>query len=186
MAAAAAATAILVLFDGAIFSTDVFIDRFELFRMTASTVRRVCYLAWIIVTIDTGTDQASVAAAASGISSVITRIVAARRVLEAGGRPAIGGMAYVTLFSRAQMIDGLEGRAATVNMTLVTVSGAARIMRPRTANEGCRGMTEVAIQRGCNVCRVGFGVHADCRSAIMTGRTIVHNAGVIEYRTAET
>ena len=44
-----------------------------------------------------------------------------------------------------------EGRAAPLNVTLVAVTGSSGIVNPRAANEGCRGMTEGAIQGGRNV-----------------------------------
>ena len=46
-------------------------------------------------------------------------------------------------------------------------------------------MTEVAIQSGRDVCRVCLGIHANRRTTIMTGHTIVHDAGMIEHRTFE-
>ena len=46
-------------------------------------------------------------------------------------------------------------------------------------------MTEVAIQSGRDVGRVGLGIHANRRTTIMTGDTIVHDAGMIEYRAFE-
>ena len=45
----------------------------------------------------------------------------------------------------------LEGRAAALNVTLVAVTRTAGIVSPRAANEGCRGMTEGAIQGGRNM-----------------------------------
>ena len=46
-------------------------------------------------------------------------------------------------------------------------------------------MTEVAIQGGRDVGRVGLGIHANRRTAIMAGHTIVHDAGMIEYSAFE-
>lgn len=80
------------------------------------------------------------------------------------------------------MIVWLEGCTTAVNVALVAVPGATGIMRPCAAYEGCRGVAEVAIQSGGNVCGVGFGIHADRCTAVMTGRAIVDDAGVIEYR----
>jgi hypothetical protein len=76
-----------------------------------------------------------------------------------------------------------EGRTtADIVVTLVTVTDTTGIMSPRATNEGCCGMTEVAIQRGRNVGGVGLGIHANRRTTIMTGHTIVHDAGMIEHR----
>ena len=46
-------------------------------------------------------------------------------------------------------------------------------------------MTEVAIQGGRYVRGVGLGIHANRCTTIMTGHTIVHDAGMIEHRAGE-
>jgi hypothetical protein len=55
-----------------------------------------------------------------------------------------------------------------------------RTMDPCAARECCRGMAEMAIQRRCNVCRIGLGIFSDSRIAIMARATIVYDAGMIE------
>ena len=67
----------------------------------------------------------------------------------------------------------------------VTIAGTAGIMGPATAQEGSGGMTYMAIQRSYQVWRTGFGALANSRHTIMTGRTVIHNAGMIKYRTEE-
>jgi len=121
----------------------------------------------IIATIDAGTNRSFVAAGTARIPSVVARVVALSAVLEAGWRPAICRMADITLFSGTQMTDWFESCATTIDVTLVAVSGATGIMGPCAAYEGCRGVAEVAIQSGGNVCGVGFGIHADCCPAVM-------------------
>jgi hypothetical protein len=71
-------------------------------------------------------------------------------------------------------------------VTLVAAIFSAGIVNPGAASEGCRGMAEVAIQCGRNMGGAGFGIHADCRTTIMTGHTIIHDAGMVEYRAGET
>jgi len=46
-------------------------------------------------------------------------------------------------------------------------------------------MTEVAIQSGRDVGRVGLGIHANRRTTIMAGHTIVHDAGMVEHCASE-
>ena len=61
-------------------------------------------------------------------------------------------------------------------MTGITVVGTAGIVRPATASEGCGGMTGGTVQAGLNMSID----HTLRRSAIMTGSTIVNDAGMIE------
>ena len=70
-------------------------------------------------------------------------------------------------------------------VTLIAVTGRIVIMNPGTAYEGCGSMTGTAIQGSCKVGGVGLGIHANRRTTIMTGRTIVHDAGMIEHRAGE-
>jgi hypothetical protein len=61
-------------------------------------------------------------------------------------------------------------------VTVVASADGGVIVNPGAADEGRRGMTEVAIQGGVNVVRI----HADRRHTIMTGSTIVHDAGMVK------
>ena len=64
-------------------------------------------------------------------------------------------------------------------MTGITVVGTAGIVRPATASEGCGGMTGGTVQTGRNMRR--HGIHHACRRiAVMAGRAIVDDAGMIE------
>jgi len=58
-------------------------------------------------------------------------------------------------------------------------------MNPGTAHEGCCGVTEVAIQAGLEVGRIGLGIFTNSSHPVMTGSTIVHDAGMIEHRADE-
>ena len=58
-------------------------------------------------------------------------------------------------------------------------------MNPATTDKGRSTVTCVAVQSGYEVRRVGLGIFADCRGTIMTGLTIVHDTGMIEYSASE-
>ena len=73
-----------------------------------------------------------------------------------------------------------EGCAAIRAVTVSTSAGSAGIVEPRAADEGCGGMTEMAIQRGRNV----VITHTGCRNTV-AGRTIVHDTCMIKHRTDE-
>lgn len=64
-------------------------------------------------------------------------------------------------------------------MTAIALTGAAGIVIPGPAQEACRGVAEVAVQRGRQMSRM----LASCRTPVMTGRTIVHDTGVIKHGT---
>ncbi len=66
-------------------------------------------------------------------------------------------------------------------MTVIATAGRARIVEPATADEGRGGMAEMAIQARCDV----RTVHACGRTAVMAGRAVIHDTGVIEYSTGE-
>ena len=70
-------------------------------------------------------------------------------------------------------------------VTTLTVVRCTRVMNPGTVFEGCGGMTGAAIQIGRKVGGVGLGIHTNRRITIMTGHTIVHDAGMIEHRASE-
>ena len=79
----------------------------------------------------------------------------------------------------------LFGRAAAIIVTTYAIAGSAGIVNPCATYEGCGGMTGAAIQICRKVGRVGLGVHTNRRTTIMAGRTIVHDAGMIEHRAGE-
>jgi hypothetical protein len=103
-------------------------------------------------------------AATPRISSVIAWIVSLRVMAEVGGRPAGCCVAPVALHGCRQVIGWLKDRSAA--RTVAVIAGASRtaIVKPRTANEGCRGMTNAAIQGGRNV----TGMHTNCRRTVVT------------------
>ena len=74
----------------------------------------------------------------------------------------------------------LGGCAATTGVTLITSAGRAGIVEPRAADEGCGGMTQMAIQRGLNVV-----VTLTSRRNPVAGRAIVHDARMIKHRSGE-
>jgi len=64
---------------------------------------------------------------------------------------------------------------AIVIVTVITPAGTAGIMGPAATDEGCGGMTEMAIQSGRNVSIMFTG-----RRNPVAGRTIVNDAGMIK------
>lgn len=64
-------------------------------------------------------------------------------------------------------------------MTGIAVIDTAGIVRPATASEGCGSMTGGTVQAGRNMRRHGIH-HARRRIAVMAGRAIVDDAGMIE------
>lgn len=97
MTSATATTAILVLFDGAIFSANVLIYTFELSRMTGGAIRRILGSGPGKCTVHTAT----MATVTPGISSVIARIIAIKIMAEVGRCPAIRCMADIALYGCA-------------------------------------------------------------------------------------
>ena len=79
----------------------------------------------------------------------------------------------------------LESRAAICTVTLIAVSSTTGIVRPGAAFEGCSGVTGTAIQSGRDVGGVGLGIHTNRCRAIMTGDTVINDAGMIEASTNE-
>ena len=65
-------------------------------------------------------------------------------------------------------------------MTGIALACRAGIVEPGPTDESSGGMTEMAVQRGCNV-----GVMLAGRGHPMAGRTVIDDAGVIEHRTGE-
>ena len=70
----------------------------------------------------------------------------------------------------------LFGRAAAIIVTLIAVSSTTGIVRPGAAFEGGSGVTGATIQAGRNV----IVIFTKCRRTIVTGRTVINNAGMIE------
>ena len=66
--------------------------------------------------------------------------------------------------------------AAARTVTLIAVSSAAGIVSPGAAEEGCGSMTGAAIQSGRDM----GGVHALRGNTIMTGGTVINDAGMVE------
>ena len=58
-------------------------------------------------------------------------------------------------------------------------------MDPGTADEGSGGMAIEAIQSGCKVSRISFGIFTDRGCSIMAGVTTVYDTGMIKYRAGE-
>ena len=79
----------------------------------------------------------------------------------------------------------LGGCTSARTVTLVAVTGSTGIMNPATTFESCSGMAGVAIQASFKVGRVGLGRLANRGRTIMTGHTIIHDAGMIKHRTGE-
>lgn len=71
----------------------------------------------------------------------------------------------------------LGGCAAATTVASIALTGSAGIMEPGATDEGCGGMTEMAIRRGRNMVVMLAG-----RGDPVTGRAIVHDAGMIKYR----
>ena len=80
---------------------------------------------------------------------------------------------------------GSWSRTAIGTVTLVAVTSSTAIMNPGTTQEGCGGMTGVAIQAGFKVGGVGLGRLANRGRTIMTGHTIIQDADMIKYRAGE-
>ena len=177
---AATASAIPVLRDGTVFTTDMIAFAFEITGMTGRTER--CVLG--PGPGDVSTDGSAVAAVTARIPSVIARVVALRIMGEAGWCPAAGGMTHVALFSGTQVSSGLGGRAIAGAVAVATSTRTTGVMCPAAVSEGCCGMTGGAVQAGLNM--GGYSIHHTYRgSAIVTRNTIVGNAGVIESRRFE-
>lgn len=63
-------------------------------------------------------------------------------------------------------------------MALIAPTRSAGIVEPGTTDEACGGMTEMAIRRGRDMAGVLTG-----RANPMTGRAIIHDAGMIKHGT---
>ena len=79
----------------------------------------------------------------------------------------------------------LGGCTSARTVTLVAVTCRTGIMHPGAACEGCSGMAGAAIQISRKVVGVGFGSLTNRGNTVMTGHTIVHDVGMIKYRTDE-
>ena len=90
-------------------------------------------------------------------------------------------MTYVALYSSAYMTEWPGSRTACIAVTCITLADTIGIVDPDTAQEGCGGMTGVAIQRGFKVSGVYLGILTDRRNTIMAGLAIVNDAGMIKH-----
>jgi len=116
---------------------------------------------------------------------MVTRVVPLRIMAEDVRCPTACCMTHVTLYISTQVTGWLRSRATTSAVTLVAVTSSTGIMHPSAACEGCSGMAGVAIQISRKVGGVGFGSLAYRGNTVMTGDTIVHDAGMIKYRAGE-
>jgi len=80
------------------------------------------------------------------------------------------------------MIIRLEGRTIAGAVTVVASANRAVVVKPDAAHEGCRGMTEVAIQGGRNMRGIDRGIFADRRSTVVTRLAIVDDARMVKAR----
>ena len=172
---ASAAAAITVLRDGTVLAADVPVLAFEVVCVTGRAVGCVLRPA----PRNDGADGWAVATSASWIAPVIARVISIGIVAEDGRCPAVGGVAHVALFRRRQMQVRFGGCTAARRMTAIAVAGAARVVNPGTADKGRGGMAEVAIQAGRDVRRHCIR-HAGGRVAVVTGSTIIDDAGMVE------
>jgi len=145
MAASAATAAILVLFDSAVFSTDVIAFAVEVIGMAGGTERRVlgpreCNIFVI----------ALVTRTAGQVDTVVTRIVTAKRMREINRRPGLGGMTVIAFRDGNKVI--IQALRFTTDCRRAIVAGRATtanaLMIEGAADEGGGGMTERAIQAG--------------------------------------
>ncbi len=98
-----AAGAIRVLRDGTVLAAPVLAFAFEIIRVTGGAARLVSGLA----PRHSSAHHLAVAAVTAPLPPVITGLAPLRPIAEAGWRPAIRGMARVTLFGRVPMPPGL-------------------------------------------------------------------------------
>jgi len=88
-------TAIPVLCDGSVFAANVFTFRLEIIRMTGST--EGCVLGPGIR--NRSAYRTTVAGITARVPSVVSRIFPLPVMAETGGRPSVGGMTQVALYS---------------------------------------------------------------------------------------
>jgi len=179
VAASATVTAVFVLLYGAVFTAYMIALTFEIVAVAGSAERRVLR-EWIA---ETGIHAVAVATAATGIVSVITRIVALRVMAEAGWSPAVSRVTGIALHIGCQMVGRFEGRHA-IELVVAIVASADRgaVVHPAATTESRRGVADRTVQAGRDVGRIGFCVHADCSIAIVAGSTVVDDTGVIKGR----
>lgn len=169
---AAAAAAVLVLFDRAVFAADVIPLSLEIIRMAGSAIG--CELAEpiryvLIIVVMTG--------ATVHIAVVITRIVAACRMGEVDRRPAPGGVTIVTLGNRSEVIVQPLGFAVDGSHAIVAGAAAIRdaLVIKSTSHKGRGGVTVGAIQSGRYMVRR----HPPSCNAV-TRRAVARYPGMIE------
>lgn len=75
--------------------------------------------------------------------------------------------------------------SAIRSVTCITLVDTGSIVNPRTAQEGCGGMTCMAIQPGIKVGRVDLGTHADRCITIMAGGATIYYSRMIKHCTDE-
>ncbi len=102
-----------------------------------------------------------------------------------GRRPAVCRMAAVALRRGDEVTAGRQPPCIGAIMARVADTISLRAMNPGPAHEGRGGMTEVTIQRCCDMGRIGLGILTDSRTAVMAGFAIVHDAGMIKHRPDE-
>ena len=171
-----AASTILVLFNSTAFPANMLVFRLKIICMAGCTEGR-------ILRVRPGehrVDAVTVAAAATQVPLMVTRIVALRVVTEAGRCPAGRYMAFVALECCVQVARRFGCCIATADVTLVAITGAAGVMNPGATDESGGGVAGRAVQAGTQVGWVGLRIHANCRNTIVAGSTIVDDAGVIE------
>lgn len=115
---------------------------------------------------------------------MVARITDVVRVRIGTGRRPRGRRMTVITLRRCNEVTGarLTCRVGTV-VTAAAHTHSLRTVDPGSAQERCSGMAEMTIKRRCYVWRVRLGVHTDRRRAIMTGRAIVHDTGMIKHGT---
>ena len=133
---------VFVLLDRTASATDMIACASEVIRMTSGAERFVLREGPRERTVD----AVAVTAVTSRVHAVIARVVPIGIMAEDVRRPAVGRMAHVALNVRADVVARLGSRTPTGAVTVIASTGSTGIMEPGAADEGCSGMTEVAIQ----------------------------------------
>ena len=103
----------------------------------------------------------------------------------AGRRPAVCRMTIIALCRGDEVTGRRQPCCISAIMARVAHTICLWAVNPDPAEEGRGGMTEVTIQRCCNMRGIGLGVLTDRRTAVMAGLAIVHDAGMIKHRADE-
>ena len=113
---------------------------------------------------------------------MVTRIAdVVRMPVGIGRRPAVCRMTIVALRRGDKVTAGRQPSCIGAIMARVADTICLRAVNPGPADEGCGGMAEVTIQRCCDMRRIGLGILAYRRTAVMAGLAIVHDAGMIKH-----